>query len=128
MVVPDRLRGRVLSLYGYVFCGTAPLGGLFTGWICGRFGTWLYLLIAGGVSVVAAVVGVIAVQMRRAQLARAPATGGHRWRRREYGHRPRVVSVRQTANVFKPNLWRKQRMWSGRNPARLSSGHRSRGS
>lgn len=68
MVVPDRLRGRVLSLYGYVFFGTAPLGGLFTGWICGRFGTWLYLLIVGGVSVIAAVVGVITVQMRKTQL------------------------------------------------------------
>ena len=68
MVVPDRLRGRVLSLYGYVFFGTAPLGGLFTGWICGRFGTWLYLLIVGGVSVMAAVVGVITVRMRKTQL------------------------------------------------------------
>jgi MFS family permease len=68
MVVPDRLRGRVLSLYGYVFFGTAPLGGLFTGWICGRFGTGLYLLIVGGVSVIAAVVGVITVRMRKTQL------------------------------------------------------------
>jgi len=68
MVVPDRLRGRVLSLYGYVFFGTAPLGGLFTGWISGRFGTWLYLLIVGGVSVLAAGVGAITLRKRTAQL------------------------------------------------------------
>ena len=68
MVVPDRLRGRVLSLYGYVFFGTAPLGGLFTGWICGRVGTWAYLLIAGGVSVAAAAGGVIVVRLRRTTL------------------------------------------------------------
>ncbi len=37
MVVPDRLRGRVPSLYGYVFFATAPIGGLLTGWMCGRF-------------------------------------------------------------------------------------------
>jgi MFS family permease len=68
MVVPDRLRGRVLSLYGYVFFGTAPLGGLFTGWICGRFGTWLYLLIAGGVSAVAALVAVVTVRTHRIEV------------------------------------------------------------
>jgi len=76
MVVPDRLRGRVLSLYGYVFFGTAPLGGLFTGWICGRFGTWLYLLIVGGVSVIAAAVGVITVRMRKVALPERPSRAG----------------------------------------------------
>ena len=76
MVVPDRLRGRVLSLYGYVFFGTAPLGGLFTGWISGRFGTWLYLLIVGGVSVLAAGVGAITLRTRTAeQHERRPRAG-----------------------------------------------------
>jgi MFS family permease len=72
MVVPDRLRGRVLSLYGYVFFGTAPLGGLFTGWICGRLGTSADLLIAGGVSVVAAGCGVIALRLRPHRLPARP--------------------------------------------------------
>ena len=31
----------------------------------------------------------------------------------------------QTANVFKPNLWLKQRMSEGRKPARTSSGQKS---
>jgi MFS family permease len=79
MVVPDRLRGRVLSLYGYVFFGTAPLGGLFAGWICGRFGTWLYLLIAGGVSAVAALAAVVTVRTHGIHIPhrqRALGTGG----------------------------------------------------
>ncbi len=76
MVVPDRLRGRVLSLYGYVFFGTAPLGGVFTGWICGRFGTWLFLLIVGGVSVIASIVGIITVRVSRTALPeRRPRPG-----------------------------------------------------
>ncbi len=76
MVVPDRLRGRVLSLYGYVFFGTAPLGGLFTGWICGRFGTGLFLLIVGATSVIAAALGVVWVRLRRTSLPdRAPRIG-----------------------------------------------------
>jgi MFS family permease len=79
MVVPDRLRGRVLSMYGYVFFGTAPLGGLFAGWICGRFGTGLYLLIAGGVSAVAALVAVITARTHTIDLPqhhRALGIGG----------------------------------------------------
>ena len=79
MVVPDRLRGRVLSLYGYVFFGTAPLGGLFTGWLCGRLGTWAYLLAAGGVSVAAAAAGAAAVRARGTRLPErrlVPSIGG----------------------------------------------------
>jgi hypothetical protein len=76
MVVPDRLRGRVLSLYGYVFFGTAPLGGLFTGWLTGDYGTWLYLVVVGGVSVLAALGGVIVIRAHGAELpARAPRPG-----------------------------------------------------
>ena len=76
MVVPDRLRGRVLSLYGYVFFGTAPLGGLFTGWLCGRFGTWAYCLTAGGISVLAAGAGIASMRARGTQLPqRRPVAG-----------------------------------------------------
>lgn len=63
MVVPDRLRGRVLSLYAYVFFGTAPLGGLFTGWLSARSGTSAYLLAVGSSSLVAA--GAAALAVRR---------------------------------------------------------------
>jgi MFS family permease len=52
--VPDPLRGRVLSLYAYVFFGTAPLGGLLTGWLCQRGGTGLALEVAGGAATLTA--------------------------------------------------------------------------
>jgi MFS family permease len=57
--VPDRLRGRVLSLYAYVFFGTAPLGGVLTGWLAQR-GTDVAFLVAGGTAVLAATGGAIA--------------------------------------------------------------------
>ena len=41
LTVPDRLRGRILGLYGYVFFGTAPLGGLLAGWLAEVGGTQL---------------------------------------------------------------------------------------
>jgi MFS family permease len=57
--VPDHLRGRVLSLYAYVFFGTAPLGGVLTGWLSQR-GTTPALLVAGGTALVAAAGGTLA--------------------------------------------------------------------
>ncbi len=91
MVVPDRLRGRVLSLYGYVFFGTAPLGGLFTGWFtrpvrdrarsCSSSAA-SSMLAAGG--------GVVWVRVRQARAARPPLAPRARRRRPERGHRARV--------------------------------------
>jgi MFS family permease len=68
MVVPDRLRGRVLSLYGYVFFGTAPIGGLFAGWLTGAHGTGAYLYVVGSVTVLAAVCAVAAARLWHTQL------------------------------------------------------------
>ncbi|MDQ6848177.1 MAG: MFS transporter [Candidatus Dormibacteraeota bacterium] len=68
MVVPDRLRGRVLSLYGYVFFGTAPLGGFLTGWFSGRFGTGRFLVIVGGIAVIAAAIGMVSMRVTRTAL------------------------------------------------------------
>jgi MFS family permease len=89
MVVPDRLRGRVLSLYGYVFFGTAPVGGLFAGWMCGRFGTWLFLLVVGATSVLATVAGVVSVRVRRTVLP------DHRSRPGLGGADPTAVTARE---------------------------------
>jgi hypothetical protein len=57
--VPDHLRGRLLSLYAYVFFGTAPLGGLLTGWLSQRGGTTLALVVAGGTATLAAAAGTL---------------------------------------------------------------------
>jgi MFS family permease len=59
MAVPDQLRGRVMSLYAYVFFGTAPLGGLLAGWLADRGGTQLAFLVAGTASVVMAAYGLV---------------------------------------------------------------------
>jgi len=37
-MVPDRLRGRVMSIYSMVFMGMAPFGSLLAGWEAARFG------------------------------------------------------------------------------------------
>jgi MFS family permease len=57
------LRGRVMALYGLVFLGSTPLGGLLAGWMADRFGPRSIMLLAGVSSLVAA--GVAAVLMRR---------------------------------------------------------------
>jgi MFS family permease len=64
--VPDRLRGRVLAIYGYVFFGTAPLGGLLAGWLAQVGGTQLAFIVAGGSGLLAVVYGLI--ELRRPEL------------------------------------------------------------
>ena len=53
-LVDDDKRGRVMSLYTMAFSGTAPLGSLLIGWGAARFGAPVAIGIAGGVTVVAA--------------------------------------------------------------------------
>lgn len=53
LAAPDRLRGRAMSVYFYVFNGTAPLGGLLAGWLAQVGGTRLAFLVAGATSLVA---------------------------------------------------------------------------
>jgi MFS family permease len=38
IVVPDRLRGRIMSLYAFVFVGVTPLGSFFVGTVAEWFG------------------------------------------------------------------------------------------
>ena len=37
-IVPDHLRGRVMSIYSMMFMGMAPFGSLLAGWAAARFG------------------------------------------------------------------------------------------
>jgi MFS family permease len=63
LAAPDRLRGRAMAFYGYIFTGVpAPLGGLLAGWLSSVGGTQLAFLVGGSVSLAA--VGV-AVGVRR---------------------------------------------------------------
>lgn len=61
---PDRLRGRVMGIYGYVFFGTAPLGGLLAGWLAQVGGTKLAFIVAGGVSLLTVAYGYIELTHR----------------------------------------------------------------
>jgi MFS family permease len=73
LTVPDRMRGRVLSLYGYVFFGTAPLGGLLAGWLAQAGGTYLAFLVAGLSGVAAVAYGSIDARRRRASSRTVPS-------------------------------------------------------
>ena len=56
------MRGRVMALYGLVFLGSTPLGGLLGGWMAGQFGPRSILLLSGVSSLAAA--GLAAVLTR----------------------------------------------------------------
>ncbi len=78
MVAPDRLRGRAMALYGYLFIAIpAPIGGLLAGWLSATGGTFRAFLVGGGVSLVA-VVGAAAVQRRVIPARRAYPAGATR--------------------------------------------------
>jgi MFS-type transporter involved in bile tolerance (Atg22 family) len=48
VTVPDELRGRVMSLYTFVFAGVSPFGAFFVGGIAEAFGVPAALAAGGG--------------------------------------------------------------------------------
>ena len=44
---PDRLRGRVISLYALAWLGLVPVGNLQSGFVAERFGAQASLLVGG---------------------------------------------------------------------------------
>jgi len=57
---PDRLRGRIVSLYLFAFIGLTPLGGLISGWLVDTGGAPLAFSVAGGAGLLAVVAAVLA--------------------------------------------------------------------
>jgi len=55
--VPDEWRGRVIGIYSMSFAGTAPIGGLFAGWLADRLGLTATLTINGALILVAGLLG-----------------------------------------------------------------------
>ena len=49
-MVPDQLRGRVMSLYSMMFLGMSPFGSLLAGWLADRIGAPVTVAIGGLVS------------------------------------------------------------------------------
>jgi MFS family permease len=66
LTVPDRLRGRVMSVYTTIFVGSTPIGGLLLGAVASRFGVPTAFL-AGGIVTVA--IGLWAVAWLRSMPA-----------------------------------------------------------
>jgi MFS family permease len=66
LTVPDRLRGRVLSIYLFVFAGFAPVGGLLAGWMADRGGTELAFSVAGVAGLAVSALALSEVRTRRA--------------------------------------------------------------
>lgn len=73
LLVPDALRGRVMSLYFLCFAGTTPIGGMLTGVLAGRLGVQPTVLILALICM-CGVVG--AALYRRATIAPAPGGEG----------------------------------------------------
>jgi MFS family permease len=46
-MVPDQLRGRVMSLYAMMFLGMSPIGSLLAGWLADRIGAPVTVAIGG---------------------------------------------------------------------------------
>jgi MFS family permease len=55
-MVPDRLRGRIMSLYSMMFLGTTPLGALAVGTMAAHIGAPLTVAIEGAVSLTGGIV------------------------------------------------------------------------
>jgi predicted MFS family arabinose efflux permease len=47
LAAPGYLRGRLIAIYLFAFVGTAPIGGLFAGWLADVGGTKLAFTVAG---------------------------------------------------------------------------------
>jgi MFS family permease len=72
LAAPDRLRGRVISLYTYTIIASAPLGGLLGGWLASVGGTELAFGVSGGAGLAATAAGATALRARRVPLREAP--------------------------------------------------------
>jgi len=75
--VPDRLRGRVMSVYTTVFVGSTPIGGLATGAVASAVGVPAAVALGGAISVVAGLAGAVwlrSIRARERRVARSTPT------------------------------------------------------
>ena len=63
IVVPDRYRGRTMSLYTLFFNGTTPFGSLFIGAMSDRWDPGVALVTAAALSAIGLVLGSIYLRM-----------------------------------------------------------------
>lgn len=77
IITPDRLRGRMMSLYAWVFVGSTPIGALFIGSVAERLGVSAACAIGGGAGLVLVLL-LTAWWMRRGARASSTASRGGR--------------------------------------------------
>lgn len=53
------LQGRITGLYSYIVTGVGPLGSIASSWLCQEGGTFLAFLVAGGIGVIMALIGMV---------------------------------------------------------------------
>jgi MFS family permease len=76
LVVPDMLRGRVMSVYLTVFAGTSPIGGLLFGALAANAGAQAAIAFGGAISAVVAVLCFVwLARLQRAAAASASVPG-----------------------------------------------------
>lgn len=78
---PPELRGRVMSLYVWLFVGASPLGGLAAGWLAERVGAPATAALAGAGCSLSALLTAGEIFRQRRALAMAPVRSGgeERW-------------------------------------------------
>jgi MFS family permease len=59
LTVGTEMRGRVMALYGLVFLGSTPIGGLLAGWMADQFGPRSIMVLSGISSLLAAAVAAV---------------------------------------------------------------------
>ena len=77
LVVPDHLRGRVMSVYTTVFAGSTPIGGLLTGAVASGLGAATALLFGGGLSLVTGASAMVAIRGRTISARRGRSVRAH---------------------------------------------------
>ncbi|MGI8788039.1 MAG: MFS transporter [Pyrinomonadaceae bacterium] len=55
-MVPDELRGRVMSVYSMMFMGMAPIGALLSGWLAEYIGTTETIALGGAACILGAII------------------------------------------------------------------------
>jgi MFS family permease len=69
-LTPDRLRGRVMSIYSMVFMGMAPLGAICAGFIADRFGAPRAVAMGGALCVIASAIFAVRLPKLREEARR----------------------------------------------------------
>jgi len=75
-MVPNELRGRVMSIYSMVFMGMAPLGALFSGTLGEQIGAPMIVVVCGAIMVVSSLIFTLRLPAHRVEAQRLIIASG----------------------------------------------------